>query len=65
MRPAPQPASARRRVAPPPAAEGSPEPAAATPPPLPSREATAPIDSGATMAFGMPAYLAEIGRAHV
>ena len=44
---------------PPPAAEGSPEPAAATPPPLPSREATAPIDSGATMAFGMPAYLGD------
>src|SRR5258708_2817598 len=44
---------------PPPAAEGSPGPAAATPPPLPSREATAPIDSGATMAFGMPAYLGD------
>ncbi|HEU0105767.1 MAG TPA: FHA domain-containing protein, partial [Vicinamibacteria bacterium] len=45
---------------PPPApAEGSPQPEAATPPPLPSREATAPIDSGATMAFGMPAYLGD------
>src|SRR5258707_650597 len=44
---------------PPPAAEGSPGPAAATPPPLPWREATAPIDSGATMAFGMPAYLGD------
>src|SRR6266545_5555503 len=44
---------------PPPAAAGSPEPAAATPPPLPSREATASIDSSATMAFGMPAYLGD------
>jgi hypothetical protein len=42
---------------PPPAEAGSPEPATA--PPLPSREATAPIDSGATMAFGMPAYLTD------
>ena len=32
------------------------EPAAAAPP-APSKDATEPVDSGATMAFGMPAYL--------
>src|SRR6185369_1362403 len=41
---------------PPPAATESAEPAAAAPP-RPSREATAPIDSGATMAFGAAEYL--------
>src|SRR6478672_4942051 len=42
---------------PPPAAEGeSVEPASAAPPP-PPKEATAPIDSGATMAFGAAEYL--------
>ena len=44
---------------PPPAEAESPEPEPATAPPLPSREATAPIDSGTTMAFGMPAYLTD------
>src|ERR1700704_4957482 len=41
-----------------PSAEAAaPEAASATPPPIPTREATAPIDGGATMAFGMPEYL--------
>src|SRR4029453_2184389 len=42
-----------------PAGAGSSAPEPAEAPPLPSREATAPIDSGATMAFGMPSYLTD------
>jgi len=41
---------------PPAAAEGEAVEPAAAGAPAPSKEATAPIDSGATMAFGMPAY---------
>src|SRR6185436_18288641 len=43
-------------ILPPPPAGASADAAAAAPP-APSKEATAPIDSGATMAFGMPPYL--------
>src|SRR6476620_3139019 len=42
---------------PPPAAAGESAASAAAPPPMPPKQAPAPLDTGATMAFSTPAYI--------